>query len=152
MSEMMNPWNIVLTLSLILWPVGASAQREIRLPLHHGCGELVYTRANGWAHQDDTTGTLHFPRRYLFDGGLGHGLQEVIEYDADSVALRTWRIGQVLGGISVEQDPFGRCVYSFDSLGFVTNLRCENMSGEERPVMGASEPLSGFLVSEPTGR
>lgn len=137
MSEMMNPWNIVLTISLILWPVGASAQREIRLPLHHGCGELVYTRDAGWAHQDDTTGTLHFPRRYLFDGGLGHGLQEVIEYDADSVALRTWRIGQVLGGISVEQDPFGRCVYSFDSLGFVTNVRCENMSGEERPAMGA---------------
>ena len=128
---------IFLTLSLLLWPISAGAQREVRIPLHHGCGELVYTRDAGWTHRDDTTGTLHFPRRYSFDGGLGHTLEEVTEYDADSLVLRRWRIHQIIGGISVEQDPFGRCVYSFDSLGFVTDVRCENMSGEERPSMGA---------------
>lgn len=129
--------RFLLFFSLILLPLSAGAQREVRIPLHHGCGELVYTRDSGWTHQDDTTGTLHFPRRYDFDGGLGHGLLEVTEYDADSIALRTWRISQVIGGISVEQAPFGRCVYSFDSLGFVTDIRCENMKGEERPAMGA---------------
>ncbi len=129
--------RFLLFFSLILLPLSAGAQREVRIPLHHGCGELVYTRDAGWIHQDDTTGTLHFPRRYDFDGGLGPELLEVTEYDADSIALRTWRISQVIGGISVEQAPFGRCVYSFDSLGFVTDIRCEDMKGEERPVMGA---------------
>lgn len=135
---MMNPWSIFLTLSLILLPIGSDAQREVRIPLHHGCGELVYTRDEGWTHQDDTTGTLHFPRMYHFEGGLGHELQEVIEYDSDVTVLRSWRISQVIGGISVEQAPFGRCVYSFDSLGFVTNVRCENMKGEERPALGTA--------------
>lgn len=122
-----------------------AAPSEIVLPLHHGCGSLVYTCAEGWAHRPDTTGALHFPRRFFFDGDLGHSLRAVIEYDADGTALNKWRMWPTDSGIAVEQESYGRCFYDFDSLGCATGVRCENMAGEPRPAPGT---LAAPAISE----
>lgn len=123
---------LALSLAAALYPGVANGQREVRIPLHHGCGELVYTRNAGWSHCADTAGTLHFPRYYVFDGDFGHDLRSVSEYDADSVFVRKWRMFQTLGGIAVEQEALGRSLYQFDSLGYVQSVRHESPDGEER--------------------
>lgn len=111
----------------------AAPRSEIIIPLHHGCGQLVYTRVGGWDYRPDTTGTLHFPRQYFFNGDLGHSLCEVVEFDADSTALNRWRMWPTDSGIAVEQEPFGRCFYDFDSLGCVAGICCENADGHQLP-------------------
>lgn len=130
----------LLFLALSLLPTYASAQQEIVLPLHHGCGELVYTRQEGWALRPDTTGTLHFPRTYVFEGEMGQGLRTVAEYDADSVLVRTWRLSPLTDGVCVEQAPYGRALYTFDSLGTLVSVRYQSMEGSPRPGPGMPFP------------
>ena len=123
---------LALSLAAVLLPKVASGQREVRIPMHHGCGELVYTRDSGWSHDADTSGTLHFPRYYVFDGDLGHDLRSVTEYDADSILVRKWHMYQTIGGIAVEQESLGRSLYQFDSLGYIKSVHHESLDGEER--------------------
>lgn len=123
---------LALSLAAVLLPKVASGQREVRIPMHHGCGELVYTRDSGWSHDADTSGTLHFPRYYVFDGDLGHNLRSVTEYDADSILVRKWHMYQTIGGIAVEQESLGRSLYQFDSLGYIKSVHHESLDGEER--------------------
>ena len=47
---------LALSLAAALYPGVTNGQREVRIPLHHGCGELVYTRNAGWSHCADTAG------------------------------------------------------------------------------------------------
>ena len=131
----------LLALLLLCLPLAMQAQRELRLPLHHGCGELVYTRQEGWALRPDTTGTLHFPRTYVFEGEMGQGLRAVAEYDADSVLVRTWRFSPLTDGVCVEQAPYGRALYTFDSLGTLVSVRYQSMEGSPRPGPGMPFPM-----------
>ena len=120
----------------VLFPLFLGAQQP-EIPLHHGNGKLVYSRERGWEHIQDTTGIVVYPRTYILDGGLGHGLKEITELDADSLIVRKWKISHTIGGMAVELESCGRSIYGIDSTGRVTSVRYETIEGEERPAPAA---------------
>lgn len=142
--------RFVLLSAFVLTAANLGAQTP-EIPLHHGCGSLVWSPGAGWEHRIDSSALSAYPRYYHFEGGLGHGLKTVTEYDADSVALRQWKVSLVLGGLAVEQAPFGRRIYQIDSCGRVVSVRYETLDGEERPAPGISFRTAGPEMPSQSG-
>ena len=101
----------------------------------------MYERESGWSFDEDTSGVSSFPRKYVLEEDPRQGALRLIltEYDADSVALRKWKLSQILDGVVVEQEPYGRSIYQFDSTGVVISVRHESLEGTVRAVLPAPE-------------